>query len=73
MSEVLIKGGRIVTAVDDYVADILVRNGQIEAIAREIPADGMPVHDATGMLVFPGGIDVHTHAIGGLWWYDNHR
>jgi dihydropyrimidinase len=61
MSEVLIKGGRIITAVDDYVADILVRNGQVEAIARDIPADGMPVHDASGMLVFPGGIDVHTH------------
>lgn len=61
MDDVLIKGGRIVTAVDDYVADILVRNGQIEAIARDIPADGAEVHNATGLMVFPGGVDVHTH------------
>ena len=61
MNDVLIKGGRIVTAVDDYVADILVRNGQIEAIARDIPADGAELHNATGLVVFPGGVDVHTH------------
>jgi dihydropyrimidinase len=61
MTEVLIKGGRIVTAVDDYVADILVKDGRIEAIARDIPASSMPVHDATGLIVIPGGVDVHTH------------
>jgi dihydropyrimidinase len=61
MSEVLIKGGRIVTAVDDYVADILVKDGRIEAIAREIPAESRETHDATGQLVLPGGVDVHTH------------
>jgi dihydropyrimidinase len=61
LSDVLIKGGRIVTAVDDYVADILVRDGQIEAIARNIPADAATVHQAAGLLVFPGGVDVHTH------------
>ncbi|MBI4784736.1 MAG: dihydropyrimidinase [Oscillatoriophycideae cyanobacterium NC_groundwater_1537_Pr4_S-0.65um_50_18] len=61
MEDVLIKGGRIVTAVDDYVADVLVRNGQIEAIARNIPAEAAIVHDAAGLLVIPGGVDVHTH------------
>jgi dihydropyrimidinase len=61
MGKVLIKGGRIVTAVDDYVADILVSEGRIEAIAREIPAVGVTVYDAQGLLVFPGGIDVHVH------------
>lgn len=60
MSEVLIKGGRIVTAVDDYVADILVRDGHIEAIGRELP-DADIVHDATRLMVLPGGVDVHTH------------
>jgi dihydropyrimidinase len=60
MTEALIKGGRIVTAVDDYVADILVRDGLIEAIAREIPAIA-ETHDATGLIVMPGGVDVHTH------------
>jgi dihydropyrimidinase len=61
MTEVLIKGGRIVTAVDDYVADILVKDGCIEAIARAIPASSIPIHDATGLIVIPGGVDVHTH------------
>lgn len=61
MAEVLIKGGRIVTAVDDYVADILIQDGQIDTIARQINSDTAQTHDATGMLVFPGGVDVHTH------------
>lgn len=58
----LIKNGRIVTAVDDYVADILVENGRIETIGRNLPAGpGTEVHDASGLLVLPGGVDVHTH------------
>jgi dihydroorotase-like cyclic amidohydrolase len=36
MNEVLIKGGRIVTGVDDYGADILIRNGKIETIGRAL-------------------------------------
>ena len=61
MGKVLIKGGRIVTAVDDYVADILVEQGRIEAIARHLEVPDAIQHNATGMLVFPGGIDVHVH------------
>ena len=61
LSDVLIKGGRIVTAVDDYRADILIREGRIEAIARELLSDTAQVHNASGLLVMPGGIDVHTH------------
>lgn len=61
MTDVLIKGGRIVTAVDDYVADILIRSGRIEAIGRALSTDSAEVHDATGLIVFPGGVDVHTH------------
>lgn len=61
MTEVLIKGGRIVTAVDDYVADLLIKDGRIEAIARELNSDTAMLHNAAGLLVLPGGIDVHTH------------
>lgn len=61
MTEILITQGRIVTAVDDYVADILVRDGKIEAIARELQVPSAQKHDATGLLIFPGGVDVHTH------------
>lgn len=61
MSKVLIKGGRVVTAVDDYVADVLIQSGKIEAIARSLDVDDANVHDATGLLVLPGGVDVHVH------------
>ncbi|MGB7086692.1 MAG: dihydropyrimidinase [Phormidesmis sp.] len=61
MSKVLIKGGRIVTAVDDYVADLLIENGKIEAIARHLELEDAEQYDASGKLVIPGGIDVHVH------------
>lgn len=61
MNKVLIKGGRVVTAVDDYVADVLIQDGKIEAIARTLEIEDSKVHDATGLLVLPGGIDVHVH------------
>lgn len=65
MDKVLIKGGRIVTAVDDYVADILIEDGKVEAIARSFDlseaVEDAEIHDATGLLVIPGGIDVHVH------------
>lgn len=61
MGQVLIKGGRIVTAVDDYVADILINDGKIEAIARTLTVEAAETYDATGLMVFPGGIDAHVH------------
>ncbi|NJN02039.1 MAG: dihydropyrimidinase [Leptolyngbyaceae cyanobacterium RM1_1_2] len=64
MPDTLIKGGRIVTAVDDYTADILIRDGQIETIGRLLSGESAQVHDATGLMVLPGGIDVHTHMEG---------
>src|SRR4051812_43898475 len=57
----IIKNGRIVTAVDDYNADILIEDGQVAMIAKSIPADADKVVDAKGRLVIPGGIDPHTH------------
>jgi dihydropyrimidinase len=58
----LIRHGRIVTASDDFVADILVEGGRIQAIAKTLPAGpGMAVHNAAGLLVLPGAVDVHTH------------
>ena len=58
----LIKNGRIVTAVDDCVADILVEDGRIRSIGRDLAVGPeAEVHDAAGLLVLPGGVDVHTH------------
>ena len=62
MAATLIRNGRIVTAVDDYRADILVQDGRVHTIGREIQVGpDVAVHDAAGLLVLPGGIDVHTH------------
>jgi dihydropyrimidinase len=58
----IVRNGRIVTAVDDYQADILIEDGRIKAIGHDlaIGADATAV-DASGLLVLPGGVDVHTH------------
>ena len=59
---ILIKNGRIVTAVDDYTADILVVDGRVQTIGKNLSVGAdVEVHDASGLLVLPGGVDVHTH------------
>lgn len=57
----LIKNGRIVTATDDYVADILIEGETIKAIGKDMAIQVDQLIDASGMLVFPGGIDPHVH------------
>jgi dihydropyrimidinase len=58
---VLIKGGRIITAADDYVADIYAENGTVTLIGRSLDVAADKVIDAEGKLVIPGLIDPHTH------------
>ncbi|WP_431128757.1 dihydropyrimidinase [Variovorax paradoxus] len=62
MTRKIIRNGRIVTAVDDYTADLLIDDGCIVAIGRALDVGGdVEVIDAAGMLVLPGGVDCHTH------------
>jgi dihydropyrimidinase len=64
MSSLLITNGRIITASDDYVADVYCDNGVVTAIGRALPAHRFQADrtiDASGKYVIPGGIDVHTH------------
>ena len=57
----LIKNGRIVTAVDDYKADILIENERVSVIGASLDMEADHTIDANGKLVIPGGIDPHTH------------
>ncbi|MDB5057709.1 MAG: dihydropyrimidinase, partial [Chloroflexi bacterium] len=59
--DVIVKGGTIVTASDQYIADIGVEGEQITRIGQSLRANGARVVDATGMYVIPGAIDAHTH------------
>lgn len=58
---ILIKNGRVITASDDYVADIFVEGETISAIGKNISNDADTIIDATGKFVLPGGIDPHVH------------
>ncbi len=58
---VLIKGGRIVTAADDYVGDIYVESETITLIGESLDIAADTVIDAAGKIVMPGAIDPHTH------------
>ena len=57
----LIKNGTIVTAGDTFQADVLIDGEKITMLGQDLPGAGHEVIDAEGLLLLPGGIDVHTH------------
>ncbi|MBU8917414.1 dihydropyrimidinase [Bacillus sp. FJAT-29953] len=57
----IVKNGTIVTAADTFKGEILIEDGKITQIGANLSAVGAEVIDAKGCLVFPGGIDPHTH------------
>ena len=61
----LIKNGRIITASEDYVADIFIEGEKISAIGRDLVHTqrlaSQQTIDAKGKFIFPGGIDPHVH------------
>jgi dihydropyrimidinase len=63
----LIRNGRVITATDDYVADIFCAGETITRIERAGGIDprscpsGTEIIDAAGKYVFPGFIDPHVH------------
>ena len=64
MTNLLIRGGTVVTATGTRQADVTVKGGRISAIEpprldTDAPVD--EVIEAAGMLVLPGAVDVHTH------------
>jgi dihydropyrimidinase len=58
---VLIKGGRILTAADDYVGDIYVEDETVTLIGASLDVSADRTIDASGKYVLPGCIDPHTH------------
>jgi len=58
---VLIRGGRVITAADDYVGDVFIENERISLIGESLDVDADKVIDAAGKYVLPGGVDPHTH------------
>uniref|UniRef100_A0A5B6YN83 dihydropyrimidinase n=1 Tax=Davidia involucrata TaxID=16924 RepID=A0A5B6YN83_DAVIN len=61
-SKILIKGGTVVNAHHQEIADVYVHDGIIVAVKPNIKVgDDAIVLDATGKFVMPGGIDPHTH------------
>jgi dihydropyrimidinase len=64
VTELLILGGMVVTAGGSTRADVEVEGGRIARVAPDLgglPANAREVVDASGLLVLPGAVDVHTH------------
>ena len=59
MLDLAIRHGTVVTAVESLPADVGVEDGTIVEVGHVGPA--RDEIDATGLLVLPGGVDVHTH------------
>ena len=61
--DLLIKGGRVVdpSLHVNAILDLAITGGRIASIDNNIDADAMEVIDATGKLVVPGLLDVHSH------------
>ena len=57
----LIQHGTVINADSTVQADVLIEGEKIAAVGANLATDGHTLVDATGLLVMPGGIDVHTH------------
>jgi dihydroorotase len=63
MTRLLIRGGTVVDPSQgiEAVQDVLVEDGKIAALGRDLPGEGAEIWEAKGLHVFPGLIDLHVH------------
>ncbi len=63
MASLLIKNGRVVDPATgfDGPADVLIEDGRVAAIERQLDGKGGEILDASGLVVAPGFIDMHVH------------
>jgi dihydropyrimidinase len=61
MTKTLIRGGTLVTSVDTFSADILIRDEVIAQVGEDLPDTEVEFVDAHGKYILPGGIDPHVH------------
>ncbi len=59
----LLRGGTVIdgTGAPRFVADVRIEGERIAAVGADLPAHGAAIIDATGRIVAPGFVDVHTH------------
>jgi dihydropyrimidinase len=58
---ILIRNGRLVTASETFVSDILIDGEKISEIGANLESRADNTVDAGGKLILPGGVDPHTH------------
>ena len=68
--DLVIRGGTVVegTGVPRYKADVAIKNGRIAMISGKIKTGGAKEIDASGCIVAPGFVDLHTHYDAQLYW-----
>ena len=57
--DLIIRGGKLVTANETYTADIGIKDGRIATLGEDL--DGNDIINADKKLVMPGGIEAHCH------------
>src|SRR2546421_10359364 len=68
--DVVLRGGTIVdgTGIPKYRADLAIKDGRVALISGRIKTGGAKELDATGCMVAPGAVDLHTHYDAQLNW-----
>jgi N-acyl-D-amino-acid deacylase len=72
MFDLKIMGGRVVdgTGAPAFVGDVAIQDGKIVEVGPAVAGEARRTIDATGKLVTPGFVDIHTHYDGQVTWDD---